>query len=307
MTKFNYSILVYIIFINLLISTFSQKMKHQKKLINIAFSINNKYIEYFKIALVSILYNSDPDNIFNIYVLIGETFDKNNLKIFEKLEQEIFNCFIIIKNLGKDFNDAFESWLDINVFYKFKIPRLCPDIYRIIFIDCDTLTLHDILELFTLNFQGNWILGKLDPVYNELDRFNVFINNYINSGIILLDLYNLRQYNFTEKSINFIYEHNNADYLRMQDQTCLNYVMHEKIGYFHPKFNMFPYDSLILLSEENQKMRIQYLFEEIRTAFEDPYILHFVGGAKPLDNIIRNDFYQKYQDYIKITKSIFSG
>ena len=121
-----------------------------------------------------------------------------------------------------DFYTAIQGALDISAYYRLKLPILCPNITRIIYLDSYTIVLKDLTELFTLNFEKNFILGRLDVLTNELDSFGIVINNYINTGVLLMDLYNLRKYNYTWKFMEYITHNNNVTYLVNHDQTLLN-------------------------------------------------------------------------------------
>ena len=115
--------------------------------------------------------------------------------------------------MHSDFNGVIQGRLDTCAYYRLKLPVLLPNLNRIIHIDSDTLILKDLMELYTLNFNGKYILGRLDILVNELDFLGIQTNTYINTGILLFDLYNLRKNNYVDKFMNYIKEHNNVEYL----------------------------------------------------------------------------------------------
>ena len=175
----------YHIFIFILIFQFGEPKRlsnKQKKYINIAFPVNNKYINFLYISLISLLENSDKNTVYNIYIQVGERFDKNNAKLLYNIEKHYFNCFINIINMNNDFYGVIEGRLDISAYYRLKLPVLLPNINRIIHIDSDTLILKDLMELYTLNFNGKYILGRLDIESNCLNQLNIYIKNCINCG-----------------------------------------------------------------------------------------------------------------------------
>lgn len=158
-----------LIIILLLFSHTKRLINKQKKIINIAFPVNNKYVNLIYIALVSLLENSDNNTIYNIYVQRGELFKKSNSKLLRNLEKIYFNCIINIINMKSDFSEALEGKLETSTYYRLKLPILCPKLNRIIHIDADTLILKDLMELYTLNFERKYILGRLDILVDELD------------------------------------------------------------------------------------------------------------------------------------------
>ena len=274
----------------------------QKKYINIAFPVNNKYINFLYISLISLLENSDKNTVYNIYIQVGEMFDKNNMQQLYDIEKHYFNCFINIINMHSDFNGVIQGRLDTCAYYRLKLPVLLPNLNRIIHIDSDTLILKDLMELYTLNFNGKYILGRLDILVNELDFLGIQTNTYINTGILLFDLYNLRKNNYVDKFMNYIKEHNNVEYLYHHDQTLINYICYDKIGVLRPKYHMWPFKDKKDVIEKNKIFRIPYNEDEFISDFYDPFIVHFVGEDK-VDIFFKwGKFYDKYYSYSKIAE-----
>ena len=289
-----YNILILIIFF--LLSNTKRLINKQKKIINIAFPVNNNYINLIYISLVSLLENSDKYTIYNIYIQIGGHFTKSNAELLSNLEKIYFNCFIYLINMHSDFSNAVKGKLDISTYYRLKLPNLCPKLNRIIHIDSDTLILKDLTELYTLNFEGKYILGRLDILVDELDSLGVYTNTYINCGILLIDLYSLRKYNYVDKFLEYIRIHNNYRYLNHHDQTLINFVCHDKIGILRPKFHMWPFKDEKEVLSTNKKFRIRYDEKEFIKDYNDPVIIHYPGYNK---NKIKykstyNDEYYKY-------------
>jgi lipopolysaccharide biosynthesis glycosyltransferase len=138
------------------------------------------------------------------------------------------------------------------------LPVLLPNIYRIIYIDGDSIILKDLMELYTLNFGQKFILGKLDIYPDDLDKFKIYIKNYINCGILLMDLYSLRKFKYVDKFLDYIKNHNDSIYLRCHDQTLINYICHDKIGILKPKYYMWPFKDYLAFINEHKRTRIQY-------------------------------------------------
>ena len=271
--------------------------KQTEKKINLAFSVNNRYINFLYIALVSLLENSSKNTVYNIFIQIGYDFSKKNINLIIQLEKIYFNCFIHIIDMKYDFYGTIEGKLDISTYYRLKLPILCPKLNRIIHIDSDTLILKDLMELYTLNFQGKYLLGRLDILADELDSLGIKTNTYINCGVLLIDLYNLRKYNYTDKFMEYIKYHNNYKYLNHHDQTLLNYVCHDKIGYFRPKYHMWPFRNKKEIINTNKAFRTPYNQAEFLADFYDPFIIHFPGEFKKNIKEKGGIYHEKYYKY----------
>ena len=298
---------LWIILCYLLLISSQKLLKKRKKIINLSFTINNNYTEKLLIPLISTLENSGNNTIYHIFILVGEDFKKRSELLLYNLEAIYYNCFIHIINLHKEFENVYKSFLDITVYYRLKLPEICENITRIIYIDCDSIILKDLNELFTLNFGGNYILGKLDIFPDELDRFNIYVKNNINSGVLLLDLKSLRKYNYVEKFMNYTKNNNNKFYLNAHDQTLINYICHDKIGILKPKYHMWPFkpfkDYLAFINE-HKRTRIKYDPIDVQEGFNDPFIVHFPGKFKYKDSLRNFPFYKNYYNYMKIAKKI---
>jgi len=280
---------------------FSKRISNkQKKEINIAYSLNNQYINYFYTSLYSLLENSHKNTIFHIYVQIGSSFDDNNKQMIKKFETKYFNCFIHFLDMNNDFSEAIKGIMDTSTYYRLKLPILCPNVSRIIFIDSDTIVLKDLTEFYSLNFENKFILGRLDLLYDELDSLGVYSNNYINGGVLLMDLHSLRKYNYTDKFLEYIKLHNNYRYLNHHDQTLLNYVCHDRIGIFKPKYHMWPFYSEEEIKQINSKFRIKYNITEFISDFYNPVIVHFPGvyknRLKTISSIIKKNYSELAQN-----------
>ena len=272
----------------------------QKKIINIAFSLNNKYINYFYTSLYSLLENSHKNTIYKIYIQIGSSFHNNYKEIIKKFETIYFNCFIQFLDMNNDFSGSIRGLLDISTYYRLKLPILCPDITRIIFLDSDTIVLKDLTEFYTLNFENKYILGRLDALSNELDSLGIYINNYINGGVLLMDLHNLRKFNYVDKFLGYIKLHNNYRYLNHHDQTLVNYVCHDKIGILRPKYHMWPFKNESEIKQINDRFRIKYNITEFIRDYYNPVIVHFPGGYKKKEGM----FFNKMKKYYKMAENL---
>lgn len=282
---------LYIIFFLCIFNSFQGKIsnKHKNKIM-IVYAINNKYIDYIYTSLYSLLENSGNNTIYEIIIQIGSGFEEKNKDLILTLEKHYFNCFITFIDMKDDFKTAIRGVLDSSTYYRLKLPILCPDINRIIHIDSDSIILKDLTELYTLNFEDKFILGRLDQIVSELDNIGIFTKIYINCGIILMDLYNLRKYDYTNKFLDYIGKHNNVRYLNHHDQTCINYVCYDRIGKFRPKYHMWPFIDEAEVKSFNNKLRYPYDEKEILQDYNNPYIIHYPGHFK-LKNEYENTKY----------------
>ena len=273
-------------------------LNKQKKTINVVFAINNDYINYLIGCLISLLDHSDKNSVYEIYAQVSDSFKDTNLCLIYGLEKKYFNCFIHIINMGNEYHKYISTNIDTSTYYRLKLPVLLPSKRRIIHIDADSTILNDLMELYTLNFNDKYILGRLDMLVEELDSLGIYTKNYINCGVLLMDLYSLRKYNYVEKFNDYLNNHNNDKYLNHHDQTVINYVCKDKIGILSPKFHMWPFKHNYDIIEFNNKLMTKYDIKDFIKDFEEPYIVHFPGHFKKNENKKSSFFYELFDKYL---------
>ena len=170
-----------------------------------------------------------------------------------------------------------------------------PNINRIIHIDSDTLILKDLMELYTLNFDGKYILGRLDRMVDDLDSLGIYTKTYINCGVLLIDLYSLRKYNYVDLFMDYIRKHNNYRYLNHHDQTVINYILRDNLGLLRAKYHMWPFVNTSDVIDFNNRLRTKFNITELIQDYYDPLIVHYPGYNKNMNlNTIHHKNYIKY-------------
>ena len=182
----------------------------------------------------------------------------------------------------------------VSAFYKLLLSEFIPD-DKVIYLDGDTLVLRDLKEMINLNMNEKIILGFADDSYRLLYRYKIKSFKYICSGVLLINLKNIM-----EKFLVFIKKNN--DSLTQVDQTVINIVLHQQIGFLPPKFGIWNFiDETELLKHNNCSIKeygiTAYDETQILKAFKNPYILHFIH--KPWRNqksYYGNKYNKKFYD-----------
>jgi lipopolysaccharide biosynthesis glycosyltransferase len=134
------------------------------------------------------------------------------------------------------------------------------------------------------------IAGVLDLDGVKTDIINKNDLNYINSGVMLMNLGQFTKTNYQEK-IEDIMIYNSAQIL--SDQCIFNKLAVNKKLIINKKFNFLVYPNLI--SEEERKIIKNLKEKEIK-------IIHFVGPIKPWMewcNPLLSDFYSYYSNKLQ--------
>ncbi len=143
----------------------------------------------------------------------------------------------------------FRSGYTEGILYRLHMPELLPDVSRIIYLDADILANGDILDLWETGTGDAIIAGLWDPPlfgYKPVDETEESLlmpfwektdwNEYINSGVLLLDLERIRnEHDLWEESIDFLDKYGFA----YPDQDVINYLFRGKKYILPARFNSF--------------------------------------------------------------------
>ena len=225
--------------------------------------------------MLSILNSKEFYTYISFYIVIPKDFDKKNIDFLSSLyeQYDYFNItFLIIDNR---YNKAFISrHITTQAYYRFSLGELIPYLNKIIYLDSDTICFKDLNNFYNLNFRGKIILGQI-----------IISNNYkktgyyrINSGILLLNLKEMRKIKMEEKVINII---NKGYKNKFHDQAIINIYFKKYIGIFPPQYHGRPYVNYKEIVEYNKKSGEIYDNKDLYFAWKYPSIKHFLHHSKP--------------------------
>ena len=234
-------------------------------------ALDNNEIYSTLVSIVSALENNDKkNNLLIYYMLLSYDFNKLNIKIFEDLKKKYevkFNYYII----PPIFNSLTQWHYSHSVYYKLLFPIIHPELKRIIYLDGDTLIFKDLLELYNLPFNNNYILGAPSPIHSFPQNFTKNSTIYVNIGVSLINIEKIIKDNKIFNFLDFLMKNTNSFYLLEQDSIL--YYFSPNIGYLPYKYGMFLID---INNYKNLNFQKKYNLTEISNAINDPSIIHLV-------------------------------
>ena len=108
--------------------------------------------------------------------------------------------------------------------------------------------------------------------------FKEKFDNFINTGVLLCNLEELRKGNILEKFIEF---HKTHDKIDCPVNDAVNIVSHEKNGFFPPEYVVIGFCNEQDAQEYYSKATIKINQTAVVKAFKDPYIYHMINYGKP--------------------------
>lgn len=168
--------------------------------------------------------------------------------------------------------------VSVEMWLRCLLPQLLPDCDRVLYLDCDTVALSCLQPLWEVDFNGAALAAVTSPFNRGLRSWPRTLGlpharAYFNSGVLLLNLKQLRRSGAMEQVLEFGREAPLE--LRWPDQDALNRVLWERRLNLHPRWNVMT--SLYRAGASDHA----YLQAERAQALQVPAIVHFEGSAKP--------------------------
>lgn len=258
---------------------------NNRNIIPIFMAVDDYYIPFLGVSLKSVIANSSKENRYEVKILCTEVSEENQKKIkayeTENFSIEFVNCSKKLQEVADKLYTR--NYYSNTTYFRLFIPDLYPQYDKAVYIDCDTITLADIADLYNTDMGDNLIAGIPDGAVQTVPIFQDYVervvgmadyNNYFNAGIIVLNLKALREYKFQEK---FIYLLNKIKFEVAQDQDYMNRLCKGRVKLLGFEWNRMP-----AMGKREGNINI----------------IHYNLGCKPwyFDNILYQEYFWKYAE-----------
>ena len=249
---------------------------------DICYATNESFALYMAVSIASLLENnashsvvvhilhSDLNEATTARLKMFETRYKNAKIQFHKIDDSRFEKFgLTIGHITRE------------TYFRYMIAEVLPNIDSVLYLDGDTIVNGDISELFDTDLTNCYCAGVSD-IYIESVGYKKTLELdglYINAGVILFNLDEMRKTNIAEKLFKLTAE-NNFEY---QDQDAINVAFNGKIKELDCIYNF--------------KRAHQKAFPE-KTPLAK--IVHYVGPNKPGRKFTLNRLKRLYFRYKKL-------
>lgn len=225
------------------------------KVVPVFITISNDYAPYAACTITSIIKRADPDRYYRViilhdglsfhnYVHLRNLVTRNCEIQFHRISHSMYLRAIIHHCAKKTGSGDFYS--SAVYYYRSFIARLYPQYEKAIYIDSDTILVSDIARLFDIDLGENIIGATVDPKVSAVPEFKRYVENalgipseeYVNSGVLLMDLKKMRKEHYLSTMINMINEYDAN--LVAPDQDYLNVICRGKIMHLPQAWNSAP-------------------------------------------------------------------
>ncbi len=274
----------------------------ENNIIPIFLTIDEKYAPFAGVAIKSMQENASKNYNYKIIILHQELTDAS-LKKLSNLENENFKIeFVYMKDGLEKITDRAENklrcdYFTLTIYFRLFIADMFPQYEKAIYIDSDIVVPGDISELYNIQLKENIIGASQDhsieniPVLvNYLENaIGVKKNEYINSGVLLMNLKEMRTTNFCNKFLTLLDKYH-FDCVA-PDQDYINAMCNGKILYLNQCWDAMPNNDQQPL--DNPKLIHYNLFQKPWCYDNIQYEEYFWNYAK------KSDFYNEILNFKK--------
>ena len=191
-------------------------------MINIMYTGNDKVFKGIMLSTLSILKHTDEEICIHILTMEIDNFKPINNDMVNTLDKIVKeknkNSMVRLYDLTEIFNREMKDSKNLNSFYTpYCLLRLFSDLIdlpnKVLYLDTDTMAYNDVSTLYNIDITNYEFAGVVD----RLGRWFIGLN-YINSGVLLLNLEKIKETNLFSKTREKI----KTKKMAFPDQSALN-------------------------------------------------------------------------------------
>lgn len=270
---------------------------------NILYVSDNNYAWLMGISMISLFENNKHIEKLDVYFFCENVSDENK-KIIEGISDRYNRKIFIADMPDMDIPDNLitDRWPKC-VFVRLFADKILPtNLERILYLDCDTIIEGDITSLEHINMSGKMFYGVKDCL-SGINKENIGLKKndiYINTGVLLINLEELRKNDMKAAIESYVHEYRNL--INYPDQDTLNGAFNDKIDVLEPQYGVMTlnaahkYSEVMILRHPTNF----YSEDQMNAAVEHPVIVHYTTNMREVRPWFRNSnhpyvaYFRKY-------------
>lgn len=266
----------------------------EKFRIPVILSSDNNQVNAMAVVMTSAILSAAEGTFYEFICFLSDNVtdeNRNRLKACENISAGV--CSVTLVDMAEHFKDMGIRYngkvgmvhsVTTPALYRLKAPSVLSHLDKVLYLDTDTMVRKDLRELFETPMDNAYIAGV--PVVwaqakkHDRDRWLrqsgiPGMDEYVNSGVLLMNLKAMREDGVEEKCLALVGKKEFAP-LDPADQLILNYVCYGRIEFVPCRYNV-----TMSNMKEKDKVKVFYSAKEAREAFDDPSVIHWTGAGKP--------------------------
>ena len=223
----------------------------ETKVIPVFYTITDDYAKYAAASINSVMKHANPSRHYRIIIMYDKLNWRNRLRLrnmvtkncaieFHKMKYNLY-MQVIVRYCAKRSGSG-DFFANAVYYYRAFIARLFMRYDKGIYVDSDTILMDDIGKLYDMDLGDNAIAARVDPKVAMVPEFVEYVEKaldvphkeYINSGVLLMNLKKLRAVHYITQMTDLIKE--DAD-LVAPDQDYLNAMCKGRVKYLDISWN----------------------------------------------------------------------
>lgn len=211
------------------------------------FAADENYMPFLGVTLASMKKYSDKTRTYHVHVLYTGTLGENARQVAQMQTENISVQFDDVSTPFEKIKRSIHcrDYYTGAIYFRLFIPELFPQYEKAVYLDCDIVLLDDVAKLYDMPLNGNYIGAVADQVVANIPNFadytrcalGIEAKKYFNSGVISMDLEQLRKMRFCQKFAKML---DSYAFIVAPDQDCLNLICKNKVQYFPAEWNLMP-------------------------------------------------------------------
>lgn len=219
--------------------------------IPVFFSINDAYAPYLSVAMTSIIAHADPTNHYELIILCDDLSTANQTKLGQQATANVTIQFVPMQDslkaqLGGEHMKLRGDTFTLTIYFRLFIAAMFPQYDRGIYLDADVVATTDLADLFDQPLGDNLVGAVADTFAADNAQSVAYVTrhlklpiaDYFNSGVMLLNLKQMRAEHFNEKFIHCLTDYQ-VDFIA-PDQDYLNLLCRNRVLKIDRTWNVMP-------------------------------------------------------------------
>lgn len=216
----------------------------------IFYATDEKYASFLSVSLTSLIANTDPtaDTTYRI-LIVHRGLSEESQQIFRQMSTDRIAIELypmesyLIEAINSDRNKLNADYVTMTIYFRLFLSEMFPEIDKAIYLDADTIINADIAQLYRIDLghdliaavADNFVAANPETVYYSEEGLGIPCDQYVNSGMLLMNLKAMREGHFTERFVQLLNKYHFESIA--PDQDYLNVMCNGRIHYLDRRWN----------------------------------------------------------------------